>query len=343
MRLHIRQRPGMYVGGANAWGLRNVLADVVTELLAAPGSAPEHVRCTLEADGGYAVELRGGAMPVVEPVAFDADRADVAANDPLFGLAVASALSARLEAAVVGADGSRWSRAFAAGVPDGPLDVAAATSSSPPSSPPLVRIRYRPDTTLFPADARAAFLPVSGRTRDRAAFHPRVRFTLDNEADGQRRDYHYPDGLLSLAQELEYPRWMSLGGRGEPRVWRCRLSDGTEAAEAVFVRRLGGPLLVHSFVNGYRTAADGTHIDGLRDGVAAVAAAYPADDSTNPFAFAAQLRDPLDELTVLLSVRLDEPHWQGSTKDVLEGNRPRDLVRRMLVEHLPGKIRQRDT
>ena len=76
-------------------------------------------------------------------------------------------------------------------------------------------IRYRPDATLFKScDMRAEFLPVCGRTRDLAAFHPHVRFTLDNEDDGQRRDFHYPAGLLSLAQELEYQGWNGFGFHG---------------------------------------------------------------------------------------------------------------------------------
>jgi DNA gyrase/topoisomerase IV subunit B len=216
------------------------------------------------------------------------------------------------------------------------LEVTATTA------PPLMRIRYRPDATVFKSsDLRADFLPVCGRTRDLAAFHPHVRFTLDNENDGQRRDFHYPAGLLSLAQELEYQWWNGL--KGAPRVWHCRLSEGTESAEAVFVCRPCGPLALHSFVNGYRTQPEGTHIDALRAGVAALAAAYPPDDDTNPFTFMLfpEPRDPLGELTVLLAVQLDRPEFRGSTRDVLIGERPRELVRRMVIEQLPGEIKRR--
>ena len=152
-------------------------------------------------------------------------------------------MSDPLEAELV-RDGRRWSRSFAAGVPAAPLRVAATTA------PPLVRIRYRPDPTLFKSPMRTEFLPVCGRTRDLAAFHPHVRFTIENEEDGQRRDYHYPAGLLSLAQELEYQWWNGFGGDAAPRVWRCQMIDGSESAEAVFVRRPCGPPAIHSFVNG---------------------------------------------------------------------------------------------
>ena len=52
-------------------------------------------------------------------------------------------------------------------------------------------------------------------------------------------------------------------------------------------------------------------------------------------------RDPLGDLTVLLSVRLDRPEFRGSTRGVLIGERPHDLVRRMVIEELPGEIKRR--
>jgi DNA gyrase/topoisomerase IV subunit B len=122
------------------------------------------------------------------------------------------------------------------------------------------------------------------------------------------------------------------------RIWRCRLSEGTEAAEAVFVRRHCGPPVIHSFVNGHMRA-DGTHIDGLRAGVAEVAATF-SDDPANSVWFLSQRRDPLAELTVLLSLRLDNPRWRGSTTDILDGHRPHDLVRRMVLEQLPAEMKR---
>ena len=52
-----------------------------------------------------------------------------------------------------------------------------------------------------------------------------------------------------------------------------------------------------------------------------------------------QPRDALAELTVLLSVRLDNPQWRYSTRDILGGDRPHGLVRRMVIEQLSGEIR----
>jgi DNA gyrase/topoisomerase IV subunit B len=173
--------------------------------------------------------------------------------------------------------------------------------------------------------------------RELAAFHPLVRFTIEQEADGQRRDFHYPNGLLSLAHEIEHTWWDWHVYEDRPsQVWHCRLTEGTEAAEVVFVRRPGGPALVHSFVNENRTVGAGSHVDGLRDGVDAVAASYAGRDE-NPF-FRPSFGDPLADMTTLLAVRLNDPRYYGSTRDQLEHEGARELVRRMIVTILPEQV-----
>ena len=67
LRLHMRGHPGMYIGGLNARGMLCILDGVVTELLALPDMRPERMRCRLGTEGTCEVELRGGAIGVVEP------------------------------------------------------------------------------------------------------------------------------------------------------------------------------------------------------------------------------------------------------------------------------------
>ena len=70
-----------------------------------------------------------------------------------------------------------------------------------------------------------------------------------------------------------------------------------------------------------------------------MAASFGNDDGINPFA-SADGRDPLANLTIVLAVRLDNPQWRYSTKDVLGDDRARELVRRMVIAALPGEIRK---
>ena len=331
LRLHMRGRPGMYIGGLNPRGLLSLLDDTVTDLLNRHGTNPERTVCRLGADGSYTIEFRGGSIDAVEPEAFETDAGEFGVNAPLVSIKILSAFSDPLDAEVV-CGGSRWAGTFAAGVPAGPPELSATGAL------PLLRIHYQPDPALFPVGMRLDYLAVCGRAREWAAFRPHVRLTVEQEEDGQRRDYHYPAGLLSLAQELEHRTWHDPWLRGVPQVWHCELTEGADSAEAVILCRPNGRAVVHSFVNGASTLEEGSHVDGLRSGVAEVAATARGDETTaNPFAHPDR-RDPLANLTVLLAVRLENPRYQYSTRDVLGDDRARDLVRRMIVEALPGEI-----
>jgi DNA gyrase/topoisomerase IV subunit B len=329
LHLHIRRRPGMYIGGANSRGLRFMLDDVVTSLVELPGGPPERVRCTVGADGAYGVEV-AGACGAVEPEDFVTFGGD--ADYPLHALAIVAAMSARLDAEVV-RDGRRWRAAFAAGAPVGRPEVSATTA------PPAVRLRYRPDPELFPPTARVECLALCGRAREWAAFNPSVRFTTDAEADGQRRDFHYPEGLLSLAREIEHERTQFDAASG---AWRCRVADDAGSAEAVLFFNSGARAVIHSFVNGMRTTCDGSHVDGLRAAVADILARSAADDDEDDVVLDVEDGengspapwtddDPLGNLTVLLSVRLRDPAWRYATKVALGDPRAYELVRRMVA------------
>jgi DNA gyrase/topoisomerase IV subunit B len=319
----------MYIGGANSRGLRWMIDDIITEQLDAAGARPDRVRCTLGANGTLAVEVTGAVLVAIESADLEPDDCRYKQPGPerFISLAIASAFSERLDAEFV-RDGTRWTRAFAAGLPLGPLQVTKA------AEPPSLRVRFRPDPAFFPPGIDPCFLALCGRAREWAAFYPHVRFTIEDERDGQRRDFHYPDGLLSLAQEIEH-QWAGIGS-AHSSVWRCRASaeDGS-IAEAVLIERAADGAVICSFVNGRRTPGGGSHVDGLRSGAAA-AALPPGDNSepSHPFRYRYEYEDedpdPLAGLTVLLAVRLAEPQYGGGTKDRLEDDRARMLVSQMV-------------
>ena len=306
-----------------------MLDDLVTSLVELPGGPPARVRCTIGADGTYDVEVNG-VCGAIEPADFvEWDR--FASDPPLLGLAIVAAMSSRLDAEVV-RDGRCWRAAFAAGAPVGQPAVSATTA------PPAVRLRYRPDPELFPSTARVEYLSVCGRAREWAAFHPDVRFTIDSEADGHRRDFHYPEGLLSLAREIEHEQTQF---DAESGAWRCQMTDDAVSAEAVLFFRVGSRAVIHSFVNGFRTTCDGSHVDGLRAAVADILASHATDEEDDVVLDEGEGEsgaptgwiddDPLGNLMVLVAVRLRDPQWRSCTKDELGDARAFELVRRMVT------------
>src|SRR5687768_6892229 len=93
LRLHIRARPGMYIGGTGARALRHTLDGVVTALLAHPNSETEQVTCAIGHGRSFSLEFRGKSLAPVTPDAFVTDAYEGQYDSPLLDLAITSAMS----------------------------------------------------------------------------------------------------------------------------------------------------------------------------------------------------------------------------------------------------------
>jgi DNA gyrase subunit B len=238
---------------------------------------------------------------------------------PFLSLAIVSAMSEWLDAEVV-RDGHRWTQKFSAGVP------LARASEERVDTPDCFRIRYRPDPAVF-RDASVSFLSLAARVQEFAIFHPATRFRVEEE-EGLRRDFHYPRGLLSYLDEVDYDSFFGA------LCWHMEYSDGPARAEAVVHYRGFGRYAVFSYVNGRRTRDHGSHVEGFEQGFTQVVTPH-VDGPLNLF----RSHDPiLSGMTVLLAVEVPDPSWRNSTKDCLDGEYPRELARRMVREKLPGLL-----
>lgn len=319
MRLRIRQRLGMFIGGANPRGLRGLIDQIVTDLLAAATNRPSRVRCSIAQDGTTTIEFFGTVGLNLKPGDFVDETAR--ADDRLYTLVIVSALSDLLQVAYRDA-GIGWTGSFA---------VGTAVAVEPESATPTVsslRLQYHLDPAIIPPAMRPAFLQLCGRAREWAVFNPGVTFTIE-DADGNRRDYCHPNGLLSLAEEVEHGCF----GDSWASTWRCaHTQDGIEAELVIVDRPGGGPPIVHSFCNGMRTAGGGSHVDALFQSVAAVVAGIPW------LADAAWRSGPLDGFTLFLSVKVNDPAYGSATKDRLEECGVAAVVTRMVESQLRAEM-----
>ncbi|MFK8850360.1 hypothetical protein [Streptomyces sp. Ac-502] len=84
-----------------------------------------------------------------------------------------------------------------------------------------------------------------------------------------------------------------------------------------------------------RPTVDGTHVVGLRDGVAAAVTAYARKQGLLTAADPDVGADRIGEgLTAVVSVKLDRPEFQGATRSVLGDSDVRDCVGQAVQDHL---------
>jgi len=346
----VRKRPGMYIGSTGERGLRHLVFEIadraVNEVLAGHASS---VAVTLTSDSGVCVADDGRGVRIDEAGdtgisglealltrmhigAGPRDRHDVMLGFCGVGPFVVNALSSRMTAEVR-REGARWVQEYARGVAVTPLTTTGTSTGSGTA------ITFWPDTDIF-GTAEYSFDGLAERFRELALLNRGLEISLTdqrrpNEARSAR--FRYPDGardfVAVLDEQKEEPVHPHIIGfeREEPRM------AGT--MEMALRWRASHEERVRSFVNS-RPTDGGTHERGFRDGVAAAVTAYARErrllTATDPDLDADRIGEGL---TAVVSVKLDHPEFEGSTRGRL-GNAPvRACVEQAVQDHLGKWLR----
>ncbi|WP_416873954.1 ATP-binding protein [Kitasatospora sp. SC0581] len=349
----VRKRPGMYIGSTGERGLRQLVFEVadraVREVLAGRAG---HVEVTLTSDGGVRVADDGPGVPVHgaegtgEP---DLDtlltrlnagagpgggRRDVALGHWAAGPAAVNALSSRMTAEVR-REGVRWEREYARGTAVTPLtDAGPATGSG-------TVLTFWPDAEVF-GTALLSFDDLADRFRELAFLNRELDISLtDRRGPGEPRSerFHSPGGVRDFVAFLD-------NREAAPAATDTVAFEGEDPRMAGTVEvalrwRADGEERVRSFANSRPTPRGGTHELGFRDGVAAALDAYTRKRlRPAPAEAGLSAGQAWAGLTAVVSVKLDEPEFHGSTLDVLGSTAVRACVAEAVRRHLDAWLEE---
>jgi DNA gyrase subunit B len=240
------------------------------------------------------------------------------------GASVVNALSTEL-VATIKRDGAQWEMRFKRGKPTGPLKKLGAARGSGTT------VYFHPDSTIFPKVEFDAAL-IRERLEVVSYIHKGVRVTFENEAEGTKEVFQHQEGLSDFLKSI-------VTARGAKPVHET----------AFLLERESGPRLdlvlqwtestdehVRSYVNGIPTGSGGTHDNGLRAGIGKAVRNYIETHNLSPKGVTLTAEDIREGLTGVLSLFIEEPQFQGQTKDRL--NNPEvlstvDSVVRPALEH----------
>jgi DNA gyrase subunit B len=328
----VRKRPGMYIGGVGTAGLHHLVWEVIDNAVdEAMNGFASRIDVTLHKDGasvtvaddgrGIPVDKHGktktSALEVIFTVLhaggkFEQDNYKTSGGLHGVGASVVNALSAELHA-TVRRDGGQWEMAFRRGRPVAPLKRTGAARGSGTT------VFFRPDATIFP---KVEFEP--GVIRERleviSYIHRGVRVTFDDQTTGTKDVFEHADGLLDYLTKI-------VAARGSRPVH-----------EAPFVlRREASPRLdlvlqwtestdehLRGYVNGIPTGSGGTHENGLRAGLGKAVRNYIDTHNLSPKGVALTADDIREGFAGVLSLFVEQPQFQGQTKDRL--NNPEVLA-----------------
>jgi DNA gyrase subunit B len=321
----VRKRPGMYIGGVGSAGLHHLVWEILDNAVdEAMNGFASSIAVTLHADGSsITISDDGRGIPVdthpstkksaLEVIftmlhaggKFEPGNYKTAGGLHGVGASVVNALSTELRASVK-RDGALWEMTFRRGKPAGPLRKAGAARGTGST------VYFHPDPTIFP---KVEFDPALVRDRLEVVsyVHKGVRVTFENEAARTREVFHHEEGLADYLKKIVIERGAKpvhdapfvLARESGPRL--DLVLQWTESTDEH----------VRSYVNGIPTGSGGTHENGLRAGLGKAVRNYIDTHNLSPKGVTITADDIREGLTGVLSLFIEEPQFQGQTKDRL--------------------------
>ena len=340
----VRKRPGMYIGGVGATGLHHLVWEILDNSVdEAMNGHASYIHAALHADGSsITIADDGRGIPVDKHA-----RTKKSALEVIFtmlhaggkfehgvyktagglhgvGASVVNALSKELVASVK-RDGAIWEQRFRQGQPVGAIRKLGPARGS------CTSIFFRPDPTIFP---RVEFDPALIRERlEIASFiHKGLTVVFEDEGARSKETFEHQEGLVDYLKRILAERSVRPVHEAPFTLFKengLRVDLVLQWTEATDEH-------VRSYVNGIPTGSGGTHENGMRAGLGKAVRNFVDTHNLSPKGVTITSDDIREGLVGVLSVFMQEPQFQGQTKDRL--NNPEllsaiDSVIRPALEH----------
>src|SRR5436190_470502 len=357
----VRLRPGMYIGSTGARGLHQlvyeVLDNAVDEALAGRN---DRIELTLHPDNSVTVRDYGSGIPVdiMEDQGlpaltvvltklhaggkFGGGGYKVSGGLHGVGVSVVNALSEWF-VAEVRRDGKIYRQEFARGVPTTEMEVVG---EAPPDESGTT-ISFLADGEIFEEDEfDFSAETLAQRVREYAFLTRGLQIVLtDERAGGERREFHYEGGIrdfvgyVNAAKDPIHKHIIYFEGAGDQGEVEVAMQWNTKYVESVY-----------SFANNINTHEGGSHLSGFNAALTRTLNKY-ARDANPPLLKEKEDNlegdDVREGLAAVLSVKLQEPQFEGQTKTKLGNPWVRGFVEQIVnaklaqfLEENPSEARQ---
>lgn len=328
----VRKRPAMYIGDVGPKGLHHLVYEVVDNSIdeALAGYA-KLINVFINADNSITVIDDGRGIPtdihqkeqrsaleVVMTVLhaggkFDKDTYKVSGGLHGVGVSCVNALSTQL-IATVHRDGKIYQQEYSCGKPLYDVKVVGETDRRGTT------IQFKPDASIF-YNTEYNFDTLSNRLRELSYLNKGIRLTLtdlriEEEADQRKEEFYSEEGLKEFITYLDSTR--------EKIIPEPIYAEGEKQGipiEIAFQYNAGYSENLHSYVNNINTIEGGTHVAGFRRGLTRTLKAYADKEGLlKNLKFEISGDDFREGLTGVISVKVQEPQFEGQTKTKLGNN-----------------------
>ncbi len=348
----VRKRPGMYIGSTGPRGLHHLVYEVVDNSVdEALAGHCDHIEIVLQADGSALISDNGRGIPTdihprtgksaLETVLtvlhaggkFGSGGYKVSGGLHGVGISVVNALSEWVNVTVF-RDGHEFNQRFEKGVSKGELTTKKQTGKS---SKKGTTICFKPDKTIFSGGIEFEYALLSSRLRELAYLNGGVKIVFRDErnqlSDGSFKEeiYLYQGGIkeyveyINAAKESIHPEIIYVDSQKE----NVYVEAALQWCSDVYSDNILG------FANNIRTIDGGTHIEGLKTVLTRTFNNLAKKRGKRKDAEKNLAGENIREgLTVVLSVKVPDPEFEGQTKTKLGNTEVRGIVDSLIGEAL---------
>ncbi|WP_231635421.1 DNA topoisomerase (ATP-hydrolyzing) subunit B [Staphylococcus carnosus] len=341
----VRKRPGMYIGSTSERGLHHLVWEIVDNSIdeALAGYA-DKIEVIIEKDNWIRVTDNGRGIPVdiqekmgrpaVEVILtvlhaggkFGGGGYKVSGGLHGVGSSVVNALSEDLEV-YVHRNNKIYNQAYKRGIPQYDLKVIGETEHNG------TEIRFKADSEIFTETTTYQYEVLQKRIRELAFLNKGIQISLRDERDEDniREDsYHYEGGIKSYVELLNENKEPLFD---EPVYVHDRKDD--VEVEIAIQYNSGFTTNLLSYANNIHTYEGGTHEDGFKRALTRVLNSYGTKSGLiKEDKERLSGEDTREGMTAIVSIKHEDPQFEGQTKTKLGNSEVRQIVDRLFAEDM---------
>ena len=347
----VRKRPGMYIGSTSVRGLHHLVYEIVDNSVdEALAGFCNTITVKIHQDNSITVRDNGRGIPVdiqkkagksaLEVVftvlhaggKFGGAGYKVSGGLHGVGASVVNALSEWLDVKVY-KEGKIYTMSFAKGKVTKPIECIGTCSEEEQGT----EVHFLPDASIF-EESVYEFETLKIRLRETAFLTKNLKIRLVDEREGmeQEKEFHYEGGIqefvsfLNKGKEALYPDVIYCEGEKEKILVEVAMQHNDSYTENIY-----------TFVNNINTPEGGTHLTGFKNALTKTFNDYARQNKLLKDSEANLSGEDIREgLTCIISVKIEDPQFEGQTKQKLGTSEAQVAVQGIVSEQLTYFLEQ---
>ena len=346
----VRKRPGMYIGSTSARGLHHLVYEIVDNAVdEALAGYCDSIEVTINEDNSITVMDDGRGIPVgiqkkaglpaVEVVftilhaggKFGNGGYKVSGGLHGVGASVVNALSEWLEVQVY-KDGDIYQQRYERGKVTYPLKIVGKCNPDQHGT----RVTFLPDKEIF-EETVYDYDTLKIRLRETAFLTKNLRIILkDDREEKKEKTFHYEGGIKEFVTYLNKGKTPLYD-----QVIYCEGSKEGVYVEVSMQHNDSYTENIYTFVNNINTPEGGTHLTGFKNALTKTFNDYARKNKLlkeNEDSLSGE--DIREGLTAIISIKVEEPQFEGQTKQKLGNSEARTAVDNIVSKQLTYFLEQ---